>query len=133
MTGRPPRPVVLYDGTCGFCTRTAEVALAVLPRRVDWEPFQVVDLGAFGVSEAEAAQSVRLVEPSGRVSRGSAAFGRLLVLSGQPWALLGRLLLAPPVSLLAEAVYRVVSAVRHRLPGSAPALARLPEDRPGVQ
>jgi len=109
--------VMLYDGTCGFCTRVAEVARARLPHRVVWEAYQSVALGTFGVSEAEAAASVRLVEPSGRIVHGSAAFGRLLVLSGGPWSVPGRVLLAPPVALVAEAVYRVVSAVRHKLPG----------------
>lgn len=130
MTGNLGRPVVLYDGTCGFCTRAAEVALAVLPHRVDWEPSQTVNLEALGVSEAEAADSVRLVEPSGRVSHGSAALARLLVLSGPPWTLVGTVLMSPPVSVLGRAVYRIVAAVRHRLPGSTPALDRWPGDRP---
>ena len=124
------RPTLLYDGACGFCTRAVEVAVARLPDRVDWVPWQSADLGAHGVSEAEASRSVLLVDPSGRVEAGAAAVARLLVISGGGWTLLGRLLLAPPVSYVAEAVYRVVALVRGRLPGSTPALARLPEDRP---
>lgn len=127
------RPVMLYDGTCGFCTRVAELALARLPDRVDWAPFQTVDLGAYGLSTAEAAASVRLVETSGRILHGGAAFARLLVASGPPWSVPGRLLLVPPLSLLAEGVYRVVAAFRRRLPGVTPALARRPEDRPGAR
>lgn len=123
------RPLVLYDGTCGFCTWTTEQALAVLPDRVDWEPFQTADLAAYGVSTAEVEASLHVVEPSGRVSHGSAAMARVLVVSGAPWSYAGRLLLAPPVSWLAEGVYRVVAMVRARLPGVTPALARLPQDR----
>jgi hypothetical protein len=108
-----------------------ELAVDRLPARVTWLPYQSADLGGYGVSGAEAAGSVQLVEPSGRVRSGAAAVARVLVLSGGGWALLGRLLLAPPFSLVAEAGYRLVSALRGSLPGSLPALARLPEDRPG--
>jgi predicted DCC family thiol-disulfide oxidoreductase YuxK len=124
------RPTLLYDGTCGFCTLVVERAVDRLPDRVTWLPWQSADLGAYGVSEAEASRSVQLVDPSGRVESGAAAVARVLVLSGGAWSLLGRLLLAPPVSYVAEAVYRVVALVRGRLPASTPALARLPEDRP---
>ena len=129
----PSRPTMLYDGACGFCTRTVEVALARLPDRVTWVPYQSVDLATYGVSEAEASRSVHLVDPSGRIEHGSAAMARVLVLSGGVWTLLGRVMLAPPMSLVAEGVYRVVTALRDRLPGSTPALARLPEDRPGAR
>ena len=115
------RPVLLYDGECGFCTRSIELVKEHLPSGVSFLPYQTVDLGSFGVSVAEAAHSVQLVDASGRVVHGSAAFGWLLVRAGAPWSLLGRLLLAPPVSLLAEAAYRAISVVRHRLLGSSPA------------
>lgn len=127
---RPGRPTLLYDGTCGFCTLVVEHAVHRLPDRVTWLPWQSADLGAYGVSEAEASRAVQLVDPSGRVESGAAAVARVLVLSGGAWSLLGRVLLAPPVSYVAEAVYRVVALVRGRLPASTPALARLPEDRP---
>ena len=126
------RPTMLYDGACGVCTRGVELALAHLPDRVDWEPFQTADLATYGVSEAEATTSVHLVEPSGRISHGAAAAGRLLVLSGGAYAVLGHIVLAPPVSWVAEAVYRLVTVLRFRIPGGTPALARPPQDRPGA-
>jgi predicted DCC family thiol-disulfide oxidoreductase YuxK len=110
-----------------------ELAVDRLPSRTTWLPYQSVDLGGYGVSGAEAARSVQLADPSGRVYSGAAAVARVLVHSGGGWAVLGRLMLAPPLSLVAEAVYRLVSALRGRLPGGTPALARLPEDRPGAR
>lgn len=109
------RPTMLYDGACGFCSRVVELAVARLPDRVAWVPYQSADLPAYGVSEAEAAGAVHLVDPSGRVESGSAAVARVLVHSGGGWSLLGRALLVPPVSLVAEGVYRLVSRVRGRL------------------
>ena len=133
VTGR--RSTVLYDGTCGFCTRGVEIAVGRLPgsRGTDWQPFQAVDVTAYGLSATEAASTVHLVEASGRIWHGAGAVGRLLVTAGGGYAVVGRLLLAPPVSWLAEAAYRVATLLRHRLPGSTPALARLPEDRPGAR
>lgn len=135
MTSTDRRTTVLYDGTCGFCTRAVELAVDRLPRSrdADWQPYQAVDPTTYGISTTEAERTVHLVEASGRIWDGAGAVGRLLVLSGGAAGVLGRVLLAPPVSWLAEAAYRVVTRVRHRLPGSTPALARLPEDRPGAR
>jgi predicted DCC family thiol-disulfide oxidoreductase YuxK len=112
MTTGTGRPTMLYDGACGFCTRTMELAVARLPDRVTWVPYQSADLPAYGISEVEAARSVHLVDPSGRVEHGSAAVARVLVHAGGAWALLGRLLLVPPVSLVAEVAYRLVGRFR---------------------
>ncbi|MDQ1669312.1 MAG: hypothetical protein QOE40_1373 [Actinomycetota bacterium] len=128
--GRRPRPVLLYDGTCGFCTRTVETAVARLGADVDYEPFQTADLAALGVSEAEAERSVTWVSPDGRIGQGSVAMARLLRASGGLWAVLGLLLLMPPVSWVAEAAYRLVSRFRHLLPGAEPALHRPLDRRP---
>jgi predicted DCC family thiol-disulfide oxidoreductase YuxK len=125
------RPTLLYDGACGVCTRGVELGVQHLPDRVDWEPFQTADLAAYGLSEAEVTASVHLVEPSGRITAGATAAGRLLVLSGGGYALLGHLVLAPPVSWVAAAVYRLVTVLRHRIPVGTPALARRPGERPG--
>jgi len=135
VTSTDRRTTVLYDGTCGFCTRGVELAVDRLPRGrdTDWQPYQAVDPTTYGLSIAEAERTLHLVEASGRISHGAGAVGRLLVLSGGAVAVLGRVLLAPPVSWLAEAAYRVATLLRHRLPGSTPALARLPEDRPGAR
>jgi predicted DCC family thiol-disulfide oxidoreductase YuxK len=132
MTDRRVRPVLLYDGACGFCTRMVETAIGRLPARVDYQPFQTADLSSLGVSRAEAASSVQLVAVDGRIVHGSAAAAQLLVSAGRPWSILGQLIMVPPVSWVAEAAYRLVSRFRHRLPGVTPALHRPPGERPGA-
>jgi predicted DCC family thiol-disulfide oxidoreductase YuxK len=125
------RPVLLYDGQCGFCTWMVELALDRLGLDADVAPWQTADLGALAVSRAEAEHSVQWVEPTGEISAGAQAAGRLLLRVGGAWSLLGRLLLIPPFSLLGELAYRAVSAVRGRLPVTRPALSRPPGQRPG--
>jgi predicted DCC family thiol-disulfide oxidoreductase YuxK len=111
------RPVLLYDGECGFCTRLAEEASSRLDADVDYLPFQTAPLRTYGVSDAEARHSLHWVSVEGRIGHGSEAAARLLVASGGGWALLGRLLLAPPFSFAAAGVYWVVARSRGHLPG----------------
>jgi predicted DCC family thiol-disulfide oxidoreductase YuxK len=106
------RPVLLYDGECGFCSRVVEEAAERLPADVDYRPFQSAPLTTYGVSLAEARHSLQWVSVEGRIGHGSEAAARLLVASGGAWAVLGRLLLAPPFSFVAAGAYRLV--VRNR-------------------
>jgi predicted DCC family thiol-disulfide oxidoreductase YuxK len=106
------RPVLLFDGECGFCTRLVEEASARLDADVDYAAFQTAPLATYGVSAAEARHSLHLRSPEGRISHGSEAAARLLVASGGAWSLLGRLLLAPPFSFVAAAIYWLVARNR---------------------
>jgi predicted DCC family thiol-disulfide oxidoreductase YuxK len=110
------RPAILYDGGCGVCTRLVEEAADRLAADVDYLPFQTAPLGAYGVSAAEARHSLHWVAPEGRIAGGAGAVARLLVASGGGWALLGRLLLAPPFSLVAAGAYWLVARYRGHIP-----------------
>ena len=117
------RPVLLYDGDCGFCTRSAQVARRILPGDCTVASWQETDLAALGATAARAQREVIWVPRSGPVSGGARAIGRALLAAGLPWALLGIPLLVPPSSWLAGGVYRVVAANRMRLPGGTAACA----------
>jgi predicted DCC family thiol-disulfide oxidoreductase YuxK len=110
------RPVLLYDGECGFCTRLVVTATDRLAADVDYLPFQTAPLTTYGVSAAEAGHSVVWVSVEGRISHGSEAAARLLVASGGAWEVLGRLLLAPPFSFAAAVVYWLVARNRRHIP-----------------
>jgi predicted DCC family thiol-disulfide oxidoreductase YuxK len=124
------RPLLIYDGDCGFCTRSARVA-ARLPVRMRVRPWQEVDLASLGTDEQRARHEVLWVSTSGRVSGGAAAVADLLKCCRAPWSLLGRVMSAPLVRGLAERVYRWVADNRYRLPGATPACELPPEQRPG--
>ncbi len=107
--GGRERPLLLYDGDCALCRRTVDWIRRTLPVQPELQPFQDARLDAVGVSRAEASRSIQWIEPSGRVSAGHEAAARLLILNGGGWGILGRLMLVPPVSLVAAAAYRLVA------------------------
>jgi predicted DCC family thiol-disulfide oxidoreductase YuxK len=115
--------VLLYDGDCGFCTRSARLARRILPANCAVAPWQGTDLAALGTTEVRAQREVLWVSRSGSVSGGARAIGRALMAAGFPWAVLGVPLLLPPLSWVAGGVYRLVAANRMRLPGGTPACA----------
>ncbi len=121
-----PRPVLVFDGDCGFCTTSARVLSQRLRRSPgDYavEPWQVLDLEALGLTVAQCDQSVQWVGADGRREHAEGAIGRAL-LASRPWVRpLGAVLLLPVVRPLAGVVYRWVSRNRHRLPGGTPACA----------
>jgi predicted DCC family thiol-disulfide oxidoreductase YuxK len=123
------RPVLLYDGDCGFCTRSARLARRILPDNCAVAPWQETDLAALGTTEARAQREVLWFSRSGSVSGGARAIGRALMAAGFPWALLGVPLVLPPLSWVAGGVYRLVAANRMRLPGGTPACV-LPPSSP---
>ncbi|MEV7967202.1 DUF393 domain-containing protein [Sphaerisporangium sp. NPDC088356] len=111
--------VLVYDGDCGFCQRCVDFGrryLPVMPRVSRW---QDLDLADHGLTLDEVTRSVQLLGPNGLRASGARAVALLLAV--QPvawWRVAGQIMLVPPVSWAAEAVYRVVARNRHRLPGS---------------
>jgi predicted DCC family thiol-disulfide oxidoreductase YuxK len=123
--------VLLFDGTCGPCTRVAGwVRRRDAAGRVLVEPNQSPGvLAAHGLTRAEADRSAWAIEPGGRRLEGAAAVNRVLEELGgalRPLTLPYRLAL---VAAAEEAAYRWVAANRERLAW----LGVTPEcDRPGV-
>lgn len=113
----PAVPTMVFDGDCGFCTRTATGLAGRFPVVEDLVPWQHADLRRLGVSVGEARRAVQWVEPSGRVYTGAAGVARVLVGTGGAWAMAGRLMTMPPISWAAAIVYRVITVNRHRMPG----------------
>jgi predicted DCC family thiol-disulfide oxidoreductase YuxK len=127
------RPVLLYDGECGLCTRVVSVALR-LPADFDVRPWQGADLSAFAMSQATASQAVQWVDVDNSSCAGHLAVAAMLRASGGLWALLGRTMLLPGISAVAARAYEWVSANRGRArwPISAtPACQRPAHRRPG--
>lgn len=119
-----PRPVLLYDGDCSFCTSCARwVERRIRPAAVV-VPSQLADLDELGVTEAQAAEALQWVGADGAVRSGHEAVAAMLATAGPVWRLLGRFLLVPGISRLAAALYALIAANRSRLPGGTPACRR---------
>ncbi|WP_298746448.1 thiol-disulfide oxidoreductase DCC family protein [uncultured Serinicoccus sp.] len=117
MTTAPRRrPLALYDGDCGFCTRAA----GWIPRlgaRVDVSSLQEHDLAALGVDAGRTGLEMPVVLPDGQVAYGHRAWAQILAHCPQPLRTLGLVLGSRVLERPGAAVYRLVAANRGRLPG----------------
>jgi predicted DCC family thiol-disulfide oxidoreductase YuxK len=124
--------VFLFDGDCGFCTRSAMFLRRHVSAPARIVPWQTVDLRPLGVTAVQCSEAVQYVSP-GRVSpsgapkvtTGPVAIADLLRTATRPrhvgWRLAGTALAVPPVRALAWPVYRWVARHRHQLPGGTAA------------
>ncbi|MBX5457193.1 MAG: DUF393 domain-containing protein [Thermogemmatispora sp.] len=117
----PVKAIVIFDGSCDFCTATAELLRRLdRGRRVTCLPFQIAGLPErYGLSVRACEESVWIILPDGRRYRGAQALAYALdLLIGFPlWQHLYRL---PGLGPLAEHLYRWVAAHRQYLPGVRP-------------
>ncbi|WP_376796781.1 thiol-disulfide oxidoreductase DCC family protein [Thermogemmatispora sp.] len=117
----PVKTIVIFDGSCDFCT-----AIAQLLQRLDWRrrltclPFQIGGLPErYGLSSQQCEESVWTILPDGRRYRGAQAISLILdQLIGVP--LLQRLYRLPGLAPLEEGLYRWVANHRQYLPGVTP-------------
>ena len=111
----PDRPLVLYDGRCGFCRDwSRRLARWDGHHRLRQLPYQDRH-GVAGVpdlSDAELEQALHVVLPDGTVAIGARGIVALLpwLRGGRPLRWLARL---PGVVPLAEGGYRWVARRRH--------------------
>jgi predicted DCC family thiol-disulfide oxidoreductase YuxK/uncharacterized membrane protein YphA (DoxX/SURF4 family) len=82
MTPQPTqRPVVLYDGQCGFCKRHVARWSALADERIEFLPYQGNVERFPAISTEPVSQAVHLIEPDGTVTRGAEAVFRIAALS----------------------------------------------------
>ncbi len=113
------RDHLLFDGDCGVCSWSAEIAKRMdRGRQFIIEPYQRFDeseLMRFGTDYEKCARAVQVITRESRIYAG--AFGVNYFLWRQfPWSLAVILIYAIPVLLLFEVIgYRVVANNRHRI------------------
>jgi predicted DCC family thiol-disulfide oxidoreductase YuxK len=111
------RLVMVFDGTCGICTRYAEWVLAqdrgglicAVPNQAPGV------LERYGLTRAQVDRELWAIHPTGHQAAGAAAVARILALLGGPWWALAALYEVPPLAWLADRAYRVVATNRSRL------------------
>jgi predicted DCC family thiol-disulfide oxidoreductase YuxK len=108
----PPRPLLIYDGDCGFCAYSALYWQKLTGASVDYRPYQAVAANYPDVAVAEFQRAVQFIAPDG--SRASAAEASFLTLSHAPgkgfWLKLYRHL--PGFAWVSERAYRLIASHR---------------------
>jgi predicted DCC family thiol-disulfide oxidoreductase YuxK len=115
------KPILIFDGDCGFCTTTANWIHKNSLITIEVQPYQWAKLEDFGLTAEEAADKVQLVA-EGKVFAGHHCMAKLLLM--QPNVLLkflGAVMVAPGVDPISAKFYDWVAANRHKLPGGTPA------------
>src|SRR6516162_4332746 len=111
LSGRD-RPVLIYDGDCGFCVYWAHYWQRLTGERVTYRPYQQAAVEYPDITIADFQRAVQFIAPDGR--RASAAEASLLTLSHAPgkgwWLWLYRRL--PGFEPLAELAYAFTAAHR---------------------
>jgi predicted DCC family thiol-disulfide oxidoreductase YuxK len=108
----PERPLVLYDGTCGFCKTWIARWRERTGPAVDYEPSQAEGARFPEIAPEDFARAVQLVLPDGSVFSGAESVARLSALPGGRSvfdAIYRRVPGAAPVSELA---YRIIASHR---------------------
>src|SRR5260370_37507 len=108
----PDKPLVIFDGNCGFCKIWIKYWYQLTGERVDYAPSQEAGEQFPQIPPEDFSQSVLLVLPSGEILRGAeAVFQTVAYAPGLSWLLwLYRHL--PGLAPVAEASYRVIAAHR---------------------
>ncbi|GAA3210415.1 DUF393 domain-containing protein [Actinocorallia longicatena] len=127
------RPVLLFDGDCGFCTSCVRFAERRIAPDADLRPFQFEDLGSYGTTWERAEHEVVWITPDGRASGGVQGIAALLRHRGGLFGPVGVLLRLPPFRWIAHGLYRLVANNRHRMPGGTAACALPAHLRPGAR
>ncbi|GAB3231658.1 hypothetical protein GCM10027447_26930 [Glycomyces halotolerans] len=114
------RPVLLFDGDCGFCTACARFVERHIRTEAEIRPWQRTDLRALGIDRQDAEAAVQWVGPD-RTAAGPDAIAALLRRAQWYWRPLGLIGSLRGVSRTAWPVYRFIARHRHRLPGGTAA------------
>jgi len=108
----PSKPMLLYDGDCGFCRRWIARWKAVTGDRVDYAPFQEVGEQYPQITRTQFEAAVQLVLPDGSIHGGAeAVFRTLATVPSKRW-LYFLYCWVPLLGPMARGFYRFVA--RHR-------------------
>ncbi|MBI3313456.1 MAG: lipase maturation factor family protein [Candidatus Omnitrophica bacterium] len=82
------KPLLIYDGDCGFCRRWIDRWHALTGDRIDYEPYQKVTGNYSQIPLTSFQKSVQLIDQDDNVFSGAHAVFRTLWLAGRyPWLL----------------------------------------------
>jgi predicted DCC family thiol-disulfide oxidoreductase YuxK len=110
---------LVYDGDCGFCTRSATWIAA--RGNVTIQPWQHRERLPEGLTEEDVHARAYWVEDDVPVAGGAEAIARAMQARGGLYGAYGRLLRTRLMAAVADRSYRKIAHHRHQLPGSSDA------------
>ena len=115
--------VLIYDGDCQFCQLSLDFGIRKLLIFPQYVAFQRIDPNDFGLTSKQVKSQIWLAHkvPTESVALGGhLAAGAILKLQPSRWLrILGWLASNPPTSWVANLLYKLIAANRHRLPGGS--------------
>ena len=118
----PPDALLVFDGDCGFCTRSASWIASSWQsgaHPVSWQQLEASRLAELGLTAESCREAAWWVEPDGTLYKGHRAIGKALAAAPGWKRLAGRLILSRALNPIAAAVYALVARYRYRLPGAS--------------
>jgi predicted DCC family thiol-disulfide oxidoreductase YuxK len=115
---RVGKGLLIYDGDCGFCTRTAGWLRRRLPTGYRIEASQKLpNLEELGLDRKQVHEAAYWIDPDGTTHRGHRAIVRAVSASRGALGSMAGLITAWPFDPIAAGVYSLVARHRHLLPG----------------
>jgi len=109
------KPIMLYDGDCGFCRSWIERWSKMTGAHVAYEEYQKALARYPGLSEERCSQAVQLVMPDGSVFSGAHAVFKALAVSGRLAFLLWGYEKMPLFGNISERIYGFIAHRRSLL------------------
>lgn len=109
------KPLLIFDGDCGFCRRWIQRWCAITGDRVEYEPYQKVGSSYPQISEENFKRSVQLIEDSAgacTITSGAEAVFRSLAYNPRRRWFLWLYEKILPVRVASEAFYRLIAQNR---------------------
>ncbi|MCB9444440.1 MAG: DUF393 domain-containing protein [Ardenticatenaceae bacterium] len=109
-------PLLIYDGDCGFCLKSARLAQACSNGRITITAWQEIpqQMQELGLTDADGMKQVWFVDENGRLTGGAAAVNAAMSLI---WWARPFTYLFPVMRPIEDKIYHWVAENRHRLPG----------------
>jgi predicted DCC family thiol-disulfide oxidoreductase YuxK len=114
VAARPPKPLMIFDGDCNFCTLWIRRWQEATDDHVDYRPFQEASVATEfpELSPTQLETAVHLVEPNGDVFSGAEAVFRALAHNPDKGRLLRCYQGSPVFARFTECAYRFVAEQR---------------------
>jgi predicted DCC family thiol-disulfide oxidoreductase YuxK len=112
------QPVVIYDGDCGFCSRSVRFAQTRVAPNLVYLPSQKVNLADYGLTKADCEKALQFVSSDNQVVAAERAVIQILKQGNIGFRYLGLLMLLPGAKLLSKLGYQLVARNRGKLSGS---------------